>query len=218
MARAVPGRHLERFPAKWRPVRVKKTRQIKNLEPRSDLIGTEKAPVAFLASQKPQKPLHGPFQSRLALIHSPRTQGHCPGRLLGKPLDGTDRRPKALAAFASGPVFWKARQRFIAGWSSPVARQAHNLKVIGSNPIPATKTTLPGHRPGRVFLWGRLGAGHRGNAASTNRCVLQAHPRSVLPARRGKLSTSERTARPISGMLTLSCCAQIAGPQTHQPR
>ena len=29
--------------------------------------------------------------------------------------------------------------RIDAGWSSPVARQAHNLKVIGSNPIPATK-------------------------------------------------------------------------------
>ena len=28
-----------------------------------------------------------------------------------------------------------------AGWSSPVARQAHNLKVIGSNPIPATTDT-----------------------------------------------------------------------------
>lgn len=27
---------------------------------------------------------------------------------------------------------------FIAGWSSPVARQAHNLKVGGSNPPPAT--------------------------------------------------------------------------------
>ena len=26
-----------------------------------------------------------------------------------------------------------------AGWSSPVARQAHNLKVRGSNPLPATK-------------------------------------------------------------------------------
>jgi hypothetical protein len=26
-----------------------------------------------------------------------------------------------------------------AGWSSPVARQAHNLKVVGSNPTPATK-------------------------------------------------------------------------------
>ena len=29
--------------------------------------------------------------------------------------------------------------RFDAGWSSPVARQAHNLKVVGSNPTPATK-------------------------------------------------------------------------------
>jgi hypothetical protein len=29
-----------------------------------------------------------------------------------------------------------------AGWSSPVARQAHNLKVVGSNPTPATKKTL----------------------------------------------------------------------------
>jgi hypothetical protein len=32
--------------------------------------------------------------------------------------------------------------RLIAGWSSPVARQAHNLKVAGSNPAPATN-----HRP-----------------------------------------------------------------------
>ena len=29
-----------------------------------------------------------------------------------------------------------------AGWSSPVARQAHNLKVAGSNPAPATKKAL----------------------------------------------------------------------------
>jgi hypothetical protein len=28
---------------------------------------------------------------------------------------------------------------FDAGWSSPVARQAHNLKVVGSNPAPAPK-------------------------------------------------------------------------------
>ena len=28
-----------------------------------------------------------------------------------------------------------------AGWSSPVARQAHNLKVAGSNPAPATNIT-----------------------------------------------------------------------------
>ena len=29
----------------------------------------------------------------------------------------------------------------VAGWSSPVARQAHNLKVTGSNPVPATKSS-----------------------------------------------------------------------------
>jgi type III secretion protein Q len=33
----------ERFRAKWQPVRVKKTRQNRSLEPRSDSIGTEKA-------------------------------------------------------------------------------------------------------------------------------------------------------------------------------
>src|SRR3989337_2640888 len=30
-----------------------------------------------------------------------------------------------------------------AGWSSPVARQAHNLKVVGSNPTPATTHNVP---------------------------------------------------------------------------
>jgi hypothetical protein len=30
-------------------------------------------------------------------------------------------------------------QKSVAGWSSPVARQAHNLKAAGSNPAPATK-------------------------------------------------------------------------------
>jgi hypothetical protein len=29
-----------------------------------------------------------------------------------------------------------------AGWSSPVARQAHNLKVAGSNPAPATNQPI----------------------------------------------------------------------------
>ena len=27
---------------------------------------------------------------------------------------------------------------YFAGWSSPVAREAHNLEVVGSNPAPAT--------------------------------------------------------------------------------
>jgi hypothetical protein len=53
-----------------------------------------------------------------------------------------------------------------AGWSSPVARQAHNLKVAGSNPAPATNLTLhtryqPSKTPRRsnargVLLFARL--------------------------------------------------------------
>src|SRR5882724_13688626 len=44
---------LERFQAKWIPVRVKKTRQNKRIEPRSDSIGTEKA-LALLANNQPR--------------------------------------------------------------------------------------------------------------------------------------------------------------------
>ena len=36
-----------------------------------------------------------------------------------------------------------------AGWSSPVARQAHNLKVAGSNPAPATNNQSD-HTVGRL--------------------------------------------------------------------
>ena len=44
-----------------------------------------------------------------------------------------------------------------AGWSSPVARQAHNLKVTGSNPVPATKLTDP--EPGPLTRTGFLRSG-----------------------------------------------------------
>ena len=40
---------------------------------------------------------------------------------------------------------------FIAGWSSPVARQAHNLKVTGSNPVPAPILKVD-PRSGSAFL------------------------------------------------------------------
>jgi hypothetical protein len=41
---------------------------------------------------------------------------------------------KALTAPHQAGTF---RLPFVAGWSSLVARQAHNLKVVGSNPTPA---------------------------------------------------------------------------------
>ena len=47
---------------------------------------------------------------------------------------------------------------FGAGWSSPVARQAHNLKVAGSNPAPATKEIKQPSLVEAVFLCPELGA------------------------------------------------------------
>jgi hypothetical protein len=47
----------------------------------------------------------------------------------------------ALARKAGSAVRLGARHGD-AGWSSPVARQAHNLKVAGSNPAPATNFSL----------------------------------------------------------------------------
>ena len=59
-------------------------------------------------------------------------------------------RGKAIAYTA--PPLWKLSRSRDAGWSSPVARQAHNLKVTGSNPVPATiKENAP--EVGGVFIW-----------------------------------------------------------------
>src|SRR5262245_27138326 len=64
-----------------------------------------------------------------------------------------------ISAVARGaPRFPRCEaSRLIAGWSSPVARQAHNLKVVGSNPTPATTvhTLHDGHvgkPPGPLFV------------------------------------------------------------------
>ena len=53
------------------------------------------------------------------------------------PPDALDRR--SLAHGGAAVVLVPAVHAFIAGWSSPVARQAHNLKVVSSNLAPATK-------------------------------------------------------------------------------
>ena len=49
-----------------------------------------------------------------------------------------------------------------AGWSSLVARRAHNPKVVGSNPAPAT---ILGKPPMRGFLLLRLNSWVKGGAA-----------------------------------------------------
>ena len=62
-----------------------------------------------------------PFQAGRRLLHRPRRAGH------------------SRAVTVS------------AGWSSPVARQAHNLKVAGSNPAPATKLSNKISRLGKCL-------------------------------------------------------------------
>ena len=39
-----------------------------------------------------------------------------------------------------------------AGWSSPVARQAHNLKVVGSNPTPATNIKKAAPKKAALYM------------------------------------------------------------------
>ena len=78
-------------------------------------------------------------------------------------LPSTERRGKVYSCsmtLAEMPVFI-----FAAGWSSPVAREAHNLEVAGSNPVPATvKKPLPSFSDAGVFLEDkRMASGLIGN-------------------------------------------------------
>ena len=59
-----------------------------------------------------------------------------------------------------------------AGWSSPVARQAHNLKVTGSNPVPATNFSQVDNTPSALrgaFLRFRAGNGARARPRPSDR-------------------------------------------------
>ena len=80
-----------------------------------------------------------------------------------------------------------APQPITAGWSSPVARQAHNLKVVGSNPTPATNFL-------RVIK--RLSAALRGGV-----CVSNIRGSTVEARGREVLDIAAKSASPRSPML-----------------
>ena len=69
----------------------------------------------------------------------------------------------------------------VAGWSSPVARQAHNLKVAGSNPAPAT--IRPRSKPAHPAGFFAFRAWRRGHGAC---CAI----RGVVAARGGRCHCS----------------------------
>src|SRR5664279_1836652 len=91
----------------------------------------------------------------LCLVDSrTRSQPTIPGKL---------ERNKCAARFDRR---YTSRYYRSAGWSSPVARWAHNPKVVGSNPTPATKLLSDDPLPEAVFLYyGFLGSTGRPKAA-----------------------------------------------------
>ena len=127
------------------------------------------APLS-LSQKRKKRPRH-PFQSGPALVHTPRARFPEACGLPSQEAFGTtgSARWPALALLAFLPAFSSRRALIIAGWSSPVARQAHNLKVIGSNPIPATKfdavkgIKLKGRSVERPFVFSPV-EGHRAAA------------------------------------------------------
>ncbi len=96
------------------------------------------AHFANFAVTKSSKVTSRPFPKRTVVgTYRPRPHGLRGQGLPSQEASGRKLRPRGVDPAVS--VFEQGAQKFIAGWSSPVARQAHNLKVIGSNPIPATK-------------------------------------------------------------------------------
>ena len=68
-----------------------------------------------------------------------------PGHEVGEATKRKLLRPSLSAPYSAAAVGW------IAGWSSLVARQAHNLKVVSSNLTPATNR-LKRQRGGNGFF------------------------------------------------------------------
>ena len=70
-----------------------------------------------------------------------------------------------------------------AGWSSQVARQAHNLKVVGSNPTPATKILRVIRCLNAALRGGVCVCANRGSTVEARGCeVLRADARPVAAA------------------------------------
>ena len=89
-----------------------------------------------------------------------------------------------------------------AGWSSPVARQAHNLKVAGSNPAPATSFTCTSRSsctrpPGRVLaLWPSARIAARSPAHLDRQPAVLRHQHDRLDQRRGSPRAPRGRPRP----------------------
>ena len=102
-----------------------------------------------------------------------------------------------------------------AGWSSSVARWAHNPEVEGSNPSPATK--FAGQRPlpimeGAFCVCRVHGIVHEVPEGPQRRLGGEAYPADVV-LRRRRRTTSTQMPRPlICDKLQMKCNLTTMGP------
>ena len=74
----------------------------------------------------------------LATGHLPLATGHWPLATAKKLRCRLDSRRHYVRIRSVAAANRRRGTIIDAGWSSPVAREAHNLEVTGSNPVPAT--------------------------------------------------------------------------------
>jgi hypothetical protein len=117
------------------------------------------------------------------------------------PTSGTQGSPKDRRNTRSAqiPPFCRAECGDGAGWSSPVARQAHNLKAAGSNPAPATKLLQVSTQKAlaempRAFLCAEKGRHKTRDADRENQRKLEVQQTHTLPKTEAWLNADLRVS------------------------
>ena len=137
----VPFQTPIRCPDAISPETRRKTDSIQTENPRSGAAVPDPAGAGRAVCASP--PAHDAPPPAPAIRRRARTAGRCnAGHLAAKKARTSEKGKISLACHRDPPLIIppRAERRMvpIAGWSSQVARQAHNLKVVGSNPTPAT--------------------------------------------------------------------------------
>ena len=116
--------------------------RLKTRESRS-LPGLQNATQSSRKQSKARNQYGTPSRPTHLFAGRPLHETNCKGNVLAR-RDEPQRVHRTSFCQRQKPRYFAQRQKPDgAGWSSPVARQAHNLKAAGSNPAPATRFTEP---------------------------------------------------------------------------
>jgi antitoxin YefM len=102
-------------------------------------------------------------------------------------------------AFVSWGFAWRLRWPYSgladAGWSSSVARWAHNPEVAGSNPAPATKSGTPSNYGRGLSRSGCYGSAHGPLGLTASEILVKLLTMTTLPLGEVKSHLSELVSR-----------------------